>query len=721
MIHSVQIDAALLGKHIPLLSGMRQRMEVLYANHDGSVWGQETFDQWQLEREDENGFTLVCSRLLPPVHAELTLRMDYTVRGRAVEKKITCLQRCAASLFIGLTQEVTLPDAVQVWSFDAVKNQSTCIYGSWSCQAFPACGLLMPDGEVFGVLMDTGVANEWSRWHMRRTASGNAPAVTAYDPMLMEEIPGQRGIRLRAGQYFPTTDVPLASSGACRRTALVRKDYTYVLEYDCLQAPCCLRVKGEGQTLLTHTEQQTGRQILTIPAQAQDGYMEILWDSADALQPLRLFERKPELRPWHLLAEGQEKTYRYFFFVDTFEPTLRNLRKYAQLHLAEALDFEGTAAEKILYADFRMLNWQAEPGLRLPLCVPSIDYFEMYFRDVFWSANGVEDAWLNKTLLSMVERTMDSRYWVDNIITPYFGSIEKVDNEINYLYILWSYLNMKRFGQRPNLEKITGVTSLVMNRYDPDRTGRVLTNNPQSLMDVMWQDKPCRFAVSQGYYCLTMNTALALGVPGVDRAYADRTREEYRRYYRAGKNSKPFLQTFPENGLGEAGEDLDIISCLDLEPEFLSLYLFGESLLGGQIVINTLEQIPVYQQCLMPIIAMTDGRFFSKKRNPFNGGLYWEGGRYANGGSYLRPQYIALAAGKYHGWEKADRLMAQRLKAEFDTCEDAPVSIEYLHALGDPVKSSPHKVFAWNVFVNQINRWIRATIDPDFHVGDDIR
>lgn len=717
---NASLSATLLGGRIPLLACLEQRIEVLYANHDGSVWGREAFDQWALEQECEDGFTLRCSRLLQPVHAEVTLRAEYTVRGHLVEQKITCLQRCAASLYIGLSQELTLPGAAQVWSFDAVKHEDTCIYGSWSRQAFPACGMLMPGGEVFGVLMDTGVANEWSRWHMRRTADGNAPAVTAYDPLLMEALPHQQGIRLRAGQYFPTADIPLEEDGPAGRRALIRRNYAYVFEFNCLQAPCSIQVALGDRPLLTHTVQETGRQILTIPAQDSSGLLSIRWEDDQAMEPLRLFERKTELRPWHLLEEGREKIYRYFFFVDTFPPTLRNLRLRSQLYLAEALGFEGTAAEKILYADFRMLNWQAEPGLRLPLCVPSIDYFEMYFRDIFWSANGVEDEWLNRTLLGMVERTMDSRCWVDNIITPYFGSIEKVDNEINYLYILWSCLNLKRFGHQPDMKKIAGVTALVMDRYDPHRTGQVLTNNPQSLMDVMWQDRPCRFAVSQGYYALTMKAALALGVPGVDRAYVEKAQAEYRRYYRPGKNGRSFLQTFPENGLGENGEDLDIISCLDLEPEFLSLYIFGESLLGKEIVLDTLEQIPVYHDCLMPIMAMTDGQFFTRERNPFNGGLYWEGGRYANGGSYLRPQYIVLAAGKYHGWEKADRLMAQRLKAEFETCPDAPVSIEYLHALGDPGKSSPHKVFAWNVFVNQINRWIRTTIDPDFHAGDDI-
>lgn len=165
---------------------------------------------------------------------------------------------------------------------------------------------------------------------------------------------------------------------------------------------------------------------------------------------------------------------------------------------------------------------------------------------------------------------------------------------------------------------------------------------------------------------------------------------------------------------------MDILSCLDLEPEFLSLYLFDESLLGKEIVTDTLDRIPVFEGCMMPIIACADGTFFTKERNPFNGGHFWEAGCYANGGSYLRSQYIALAAGKYHGWKPADELMKKRLKAEFEICHEHPVSMEYLHTFGHPEKCSGHKVFAWNVFVNEINRWIRRTIDSGFLAGDDI-
>lgn len=697
-----------------------QKIEVIYANRDRSIGGKAVFGQWQVLQAEEDRCSLVCKQLLENLQVELELRVQYTVKENQIEQEIFCFQNNISSLYIGLTQDITCPGARQLWSFDAVNNQERCIYGSWGKQAFPAAGMLLDTGAVFGVLMDTGTANEWSRWHLRRTGGGNAPAVTAYDPVLMEALEAAPGIRLRAGQYYPTYDVPLEMEGDGSAAALGRKDYGYLLEFDCKAAPGTLSVSAGETCVLELALSEPGRQTVMLPACEQNTVLTADWQPAEALVPLGLFEQKQEARPWHRLDQGREKSYRYFMFVDRFQPTLRNIRKYSQLYLAQALGFSGSTAEKILYADFRMLNWIAEPGSRRPLCVPSIDYFEMYFRDVFWSVNGVEDADLNEQVLDMVASTMDERGWVDNIITPYFGSREKVDNEINYLYVIWSYLNQKRFGSKPDLQRLSRVVKLVMERYDPNRTGSIKTNNPQSLMDVMWQRAPCSFAVSQGYYALTMKTALAFGLSGMEPAYVEKTAQAYRGYYRKDSRGRKYLQTFIGNGLGPGGSDLEMISCLDLEPEFLSLYLFGESLLGRDIVVNTLQEIPVYGGCLMPILARADGGFFTRECNPFNGNHFWEAGRYANGGSYLRPQYIVLAVGKYHGWEPADVMMEQRLRAEFETCTDAPVSMEYLHTLGEPEKSSSHKVFAWNVFVNQINRWIRETMDPDFQVGNEI-
>ena len=702
-----------------LSDAMSDQMEVLYENGDGSIFGQVLFDEWKVENCGEDQCILTSQKFLPDINVELALKVSYSVHEHLLTKKIVCYQNQVSDLRIAISQRIRHKDTTKIWSFGGTQNPDRVIYGGFGRQSFPAAGMLLENGNVLGILMDTGIANEWSRWHLRRTADGNAPVVSAYDPMLLEESVRNKEIRINAGQYYPVHRIPFEQMEKENASAFGRRGYVYLLECNVLQAPAALTVTAGGKTVSARTWDECGRQVLELAELDETALLEVHWKE-NQIELLHLYERNQNLHPWHHLKQDEEKSYRYFFFVDRFDYTIRNLRKYSQIRLAEALEFEGTAAEKILYADFKMLNWMAEPGLDRPLCVPSIDYFEMYFRDVFWSVNGVEDEWLNTTILKMVERTMDAGGWVDNIITPYFGSIEKTDNEINYLYLIWNYLNQKRFGHKPDRKRLEKVVHLLTDRYDLDKKGRVKINNPQSLMDVMWQDHPSFFAVSQGYYCVAMKTALAFEIPGVDIQYVERTRREYAAYYREDQKDKKYLQTFLENGLGQNGEDMGIISCLDMEPEFLSLYLFGESLLGKQIVIDTLNQMPIFEDCLMPIIAYADGTFFTRERNPFSGGMFWEPGRYANGGSYLRPQYIAMAVGKYHGWEKADLLMEKRIRAEFETCEEYPVSIEYLHTLGEPQKASSHKVFAWNVFVNQINRWIRSTIDHHFQVGGEL-
>ena len=188
-------------------------------------------------------------------------------------------------------------------------------------------------------------------------------------------------------------------------------------------------------------------------------------------------------------------------------------------------------------------------------------------------------------------------------------------------------------------------------------------NNPQSNADVVWQDRPCRFAVSQGYYALSLRVARELGVE-IAKYDLDTAEEAYRGYYAVYGSEGAFLNSFPDNHLGEGGAPVGLISHVDLIPEFFSLYLFDRSMLTPKIVIDTLEKFPVDAQGLMPSFCRADGQFFTREDNPFSGGLYWEPGTYWNGGGWLKLQYIALAVGKMHGWTKAENLMELRLEAE---------------------------------------------------------
>jgi hypothetical protein len=249
------------------------------------------------------------------------------------------------------------------------------------------------------------------------------------------------------------------------------------------------------------------------------------------------------------------------------------------------------------------------------------------------------------------------------------------------------------------------VTTFIRRTFDPDGNGTVLVNNPQCCIDVMWQKRPCRFAVSQGYFAVALRAAKELGddVPEELIAAAEAA---YRGYATEDGAGPAFIHTFPDNTLGPGGRPVGILSVVDMEPEFLSLYLFDRALLSDAIVCGTLDRYPVVGPGLMPIIVKTDGTYFTKESNPFGGDSFWKPGTYANGGSWLRQQCIALAVGHRHGWPRAEQLLRERLEAELAFDPDQPLSREYLACTGDPADSAPHRVFGWNVFVLAVLAWL---------------
>jgi hypothetical protein len=79
---------------------------------------------------------------------------------------------------------------------------------------------------------------------------------------------------------------------------------------------------------------------------------------------------------------------------------------------------------------------------------------------------------------------------------------------------------------------------------------------------------------------------------------------------------------------------------------------------------------------------------------------------------------LAYAAGKMHGWKKADARIANRLWAEINLRYDFPTSQEYLATTAENVdKSGVHRVFCWNVFALQALEMIgqrTPQMDPDY-------
>jgi hypothetical protein len=683
--------------------------------------------------QTEGHLTLTGTIHLELFTTDLNVTVTYeNVTDQVIKKTIRLYQNNIPRLFFCLRNSFEPPETPEsYWSFDQTNHSGGPAYGVLSRDVFPATGYVLPGNQVFGVLTDSGWENGWARYGYRRSAAGNIPAVTLVDPALLrtatisERANGKHYVALTLGEAYKNTRVPLDTQATVNDeyVFLGRQDHAYTFLVEIRQTrkltfelydPCGQVVFTQTTPLEAETANNTtqGWQsfVLRLPALQDSGEHTLRFIAGETdgeLRHLQLFEVSPDLYPWHELRQGEALVRTLFLFGEEMLPDLHNLRLQSQLHLADGLGFNGSTAEKVLYAGAKMLTWTAEPGLSEPMVVPSIDYFEMYLRDAFWTLNGLPDRFLNENILRRVGETIRADGNVGNIITAYHGSIEYKYNELAYLYLIWSLRNRQRFGSPPDLEKVRRVTGFIRRTYDPDGDGIVFINNPQSSADVVWQDRPCRFAVSQGHYALALRVARELGVEIAESEIVS-AENAYRGYYADYGAEGAFLHAFPDNHLGKGGTPIGIISHVDLIPEFLSLYLFGHPMLTPEIVMVTLEKYPVSPQGLMPSFCRANGEFFTRDNNPFSNGMYWEPGTYWNGGSWLRLQYTALAVGKVHGWAKAEHLMRQRLEAELTYDSENPVSREFLSCNGNPPDSSIHRVFGWNVFILAINEWLET-------------
>ncbi|MDP4085322.1 MAG: hypothetical protein Q8934_12010 [Bacillota bacterium] len=671
--------------------------------------------------------------------SDLDLEVSYEqITEQVLKKQIRIYQNDIPRLYLSLRNSLEPVSAPKsYWSFDHTDHLGGPAYGILADDVFPAAGFIDNNGLMVGLLTDSGWKNKWSRHAWRRTGRGNTTAIQMADPALLrtatqlERNTGKHHVTLTLGELYGNARIPLdyQKENGNRYRFLGRQGYRYTvaLEYQG-------NVNGES----IHVCDVNGTSIHSIFYNDEyskdsnewvsfvdrtnelpyDGFYSFHIQESSKIQTrnIQIYESAPQPVPWHELRQGEELVYTIMIFAEECEATSRNIKLKSQMNLSDGLGFKGSEIEKILYADSKMLTWITEPGLNEPMVVPSTFYFEMYFRDVFWILNGTHDAYLNENILRRIGETMNGEGAIDNIITAYHGSIEHTDNELPYLYLIWSFLNKKRFGSKPDLKKVQQITQLIQNKFDPDGDGVIKTNNPQSAMDVMWQNRPCRFASSQGYYAVALMAAKELGME-IAEEYVQAAIDAYRDYYDEYGTDGKFLHTFPDNTLGENGTSIGMVCNLDLEPEFLSLYVFDRSMLDRQIVIDTLEKYPISPEGLMPNLCRTDGKAFTKEVNPFSGGLYWKPGIYANGGSWLREQYIVLAVGKYHGWAKADELMQKRVDAELNFDSKNPLSREYLSLTEDPDDSAVHRVFGWNIILLAIHEWLglrKPEWDPDY-------
>ncbi|MDQ2775722.1 MAG: hypothetical protein M3Y57_12515, partial [Acidobacteriota bacterium] len=174
-----------------------------------------------------------------------------------------------------------------------------------------------------------------------------------------------------------------------------------------------------------------------------------------AIQVFRIATRK---EPYHRLNMGHPEEKTAFIFADDRVPdTVRGYRLASEIHLTEALGFQGGETEKVLYADLMMLCWNAELENFRPMLAPSIWYSaagEMYLRDSFFALNGIHNRELNEKVFQLWADNQGGDGAINTLVEPNMANLERKTNDSTPLWLMWALLNRRRFGTRLPVDKV---------------------------------------------------------------------------------------------------------------------------------------------------------------------------------------------------------------------------------------------------------------------------
>lgn len=441
--------------------------------------------------------------------------------------------------------------------------------------------------------------------------------------------------------------------------------------------------------------------------------------------------------PYHRLEMGHAQAKTVFIFAGEGVPdTLGGYRLVSQLRLADGLGFKGGETEKVLYADVMMLSWSADPeGIR-PILAPSIWYSaagEMYLRDSFYALNGIHNRELNEKVFALWAENQGKNGAINTLVEPGIANLERKSNDSTPLWLFWALLNRRRFGTELPMDKVRKAAEYCLAAYDPRREAICTAQFVVGQLDVIhYPEGTSILCENQGMLAILLRVIRALQIPGLSASisenYIAKAEETYRSYYDA------------ERGYMAPARNIhDAIGFSDIFPEFLSLWLFKRKILTDAMVVSHLNHIPVMlpnTECPFPgeggsarpiFIGLPQGKpwgYFTEKWHPMVSNSYaasYAGkaadGIYYNGGSWMRLEICGYIAGKLHGWQPAERAIANRLWAEIHTDPDFPTSQEYLPTSSRNPFFGYHRVFAWNSFVLQAMEMARLRapeMDPDY-------
>jgi hypothetical protein len=480
--------------------------------------------------------------------------------------------------------------------------------------------------------------------------------------------------------------------------------------------------------------------VLSLPDFAEEGAHEYSDGKLPTMevQDLTLSRVASRNEPYHRLEMGKPETKTVFIFADDAVPdTVRGYRLASQLHLAEALGFQGGETEKVLYADVMMLSWNAELEKSRLMLAPSIWYSaagEMYLRDSFYALNGTHSRELNEKVFGLWADNQGTDGAINTLVEPNIANLERKSNDSTPLWLMWALLNRERFGADLPMDKVQRAAEYCLAAYDPKREAICTAEFVMGQLDVIRYPEGTKILCeNQGMLAVLLRVIRELQIPklsaSISENYIAKAEAEYRSYYDA------------TGGFFRPARDIpDAIGFADIFPEFLSLWLFNRKLLTDEMVISHLDHIPVMlarKDCPYPaeggtvrpiFIGLPAGKkewsYFTEKWHPMVSDSYALSyankamdGVYYNGGSWMRIEVCGYVAGKLHGWHKAEHAIANRLWAEIHTDEDFPTSQEYLATdRGNPFFGY-HRVFAWNSFVLQALEMAKLRVpesDPEY-------
>jgi hypothetical protein len=456
------------------------------------------------------------------------------------------------------------------------------------------------------------------------------------------------------------------------------------------------------------------------------------------VRDIEIYRIATQSQPYHRLEMGHAKAKTAFIFAsDSIPDTVGGYRLASQLRLADGLGFQGGETEKVLYADVMMLSWSADLEGDRSMLAPSIWYSaagEMYLRDSFYALNGIHNRELNEKVFALWADNQGTDGAINTLVEPGIANLERKSNDSTPLWLMWALLNRRRFGAELPMDKVRKAAEYCLAAYDPRREAICTAKFVMGQLDVIDYPKGTNvLCENQGMLAVLLRVIRELEIPqlsaSISESYIAKAEEDYRSYYDADRGF-----------MSPARNIRDAIGFSDIFPEFLSLWLFKRKILTDAMVVSHLNHIPVMlprSDCPFPgeggsvrpifigLPAAENGwRYFTEEWHPMVRHDYAasyagkaQDGIYYNGGSWMRIEVCGYVAGKLHGWQKAERAIANRLWAEIHTDEDYPTSQEYLPTDQRNPFYGFHRVFAWNSFVLQaleLTELRRPEMDPDY-------